>query len=190
MEGTVRVLTGQEIVRHRFVPGYWMLEPSQSGYKIVEIADAELMVLIVSLSEIGSGSQHLHASAVQHLYKWVLFKLAGNSKEKTLIEFLKYVRDWGPLGMEPLFQGLVEVLLQLGLENQEHVIFEFYADNWGIRNNWHGRLLAVRILEVLATKKAHTALNAIFDYVKKREIEPEELDLICRAMRRISERQA
>jgi len=186
--GTVRVLTDGGLVQFRFDPGYWMLEPCQSGYKIVPISDPELMVLIVSLSEIGSGNQRRYGSAMQHLHQWVGLKLGGKSKEQTLIEFLKYVRDWGPLGMEPLFHGLGEMLRQLELQNQEHVIFEFYADNWGVRNNWHGRLLAVRILEVLATKKAASALNAIYDYVKNRSIEAEELDIIIRAMRCMPEK--
>lgn len=187
VEGTVSVLAGGELLQFRFEPGYWMLEPNRSGYNIVAIDDTELMVLIVSLSEIGSGKQSLYESAMQHLQQWVLFKLGGKSRERTLIEFLKYVRDWGPLGMEPLFRGLSEVLQRLGLENQEHVIFEFYADNWGVRNNLHGRLLALRILEVLATQKARAALNAIFDYVINRDIEAEELELIGQVILRMSE---
>ena len=98
-------MAGGELVEYRFEPGYWMLEPAQAGYNIVAIADTELMVLIVSLSEIGSGNQRLYASAMQHLQQWVRFKLKGKSKEQTLIAFLKYVRDWGPLGMDPLFRG-------------------------------------------------------------------------------------
>lgn len=187
VEGTVRVLAGGELTSFRFEPGYWMLEPNQSGYKIVAIRDTDLMVLIVSLSEIGSGNQRLYLAAMQHLQQWILFKLTGKNKEQTLIEFLKYVRDWGPLAMEPLFRGLGEMLQRLGLENHEHVIFEFYADNWGVHNNWHGRLLAVKILEVLATKKAQSALHAIFDYVKNRSTEPEELDLICRVIDKLFE---
>ena len=167
-----------------------MLEPGATGYKIVAIADTELMGLIVSLSELGSGNQRLYASALQHLHQWVQLKLEGKSREQMLIGLLKYVRDWGPLGMTPLFRGLSEILARLGLADQEHVIFEFYADNWGVRNNWHGRLLAVRILEVLATQRACTALNSIFDYVKNRSIEPEEMDLIRQASSRMAKRAA
>ena len=186
VEGRVRVLVGGELASFRFEPGYWMLESNQSGYKIVAIHDAELMILIVSLSEIGSGKQRLYLSAMHHLQQWILFKLAGKSKEQMLLGLLKYVRDWGPLAMEPLFRGLAEMLQRLGLEHQEHVIFEFYADNWGVYNNWHGRLLALKILEVLATDKAQSALHAIFDYVKNRSTEPEEFDLICRIIDKLS----
>ena len=183
--GTVRVLAGEELVQYRFEPGYWMLEPGQSGYKIVPIADAELMVLIVSLSEIGSGNQRLYDSAMQHLRQWVLFKIKEKDREQTLLRLLKYVRDWGPLAMDPLFRGLTDMLQQLGLGNQEHVIYEFYADNWGVHDNWNGRLLAIKILDALATRRAHTALNSIFDFVKNRNIEAEELELIQRVIRRI-----
>jgi len=186
VQGTVSVLAGRELLRYRFEPGYWMLEPSQTGYKIVPIADTELMVLIVSLSEIGSGNPLLYTSAMQHLDQWVNFKIKEKTPEQTLIKFLKYVRDWGPLAMNPLFRGVSEMLRRLGLEGQEHVIYEFYADNWGVRNNWHGRLLAVRTLEALATQRAQAALNSIFDFVKNRDIEAEELDLICRVIRRMS----
>ena len=132
VEGTVRVLIGKEIVQHRFVPGYWMLEPSQSGYKIIDIADAELMVLIVSLSEIGSGSQHLHASATQHLYQWVLFKLAGESKDKILIEFLKYVRDWGTLGNGTAFsRGWLKFCCNLGWKIRNMLFLSFTLTTGG-----------------------------------------------------------
>lgn len=188
VEGSVSVLTGGESTGYGFEPGYWMLEPGATGYKIVAIADTELMGLIVSLSELGSGNQRLYASALQHLHQWVQLKLEGKSREQTLIGLLKYVRDWGPLGMTPLFRGLSEILARLGLADQEHVIYEFYADNWGVRNNWHGRLLAVRILEALATQRACTALNSIFDYVKNRSIEPEEMDLIRQASSRMAKR--
>lgn len=182
IDGTIRVLAGGKLLQLGFDPGYWMLEPGHAGFKVVPISDPELMVLIVSLSEIGSGSQRRYANAVRHLTQWTMLKLGGKSKQQMLLKLLRYVRDWGPLRMEPLFPGLVDVLKQLDLEGQEQVIFEFYADHWGVHGNWQGRLLAVKLLQTLATSRAASALNAIFDYVKNRDMEAEEIDVIRQAL--------
>lgn len=186
VEGTVSVLAGRRLVRFRFDPGYWMLEPGPSGFKTVPISDPELMVLIVSLSEIGSGSQRHYATALRHLKQWTMLKLGGKNKEQMLLELLRYVRDWGPLRMEPLFPGLGDVLKLLDLEGLEHVIFEFYADNWGVHGSWQGRLLAVKMLETLATGRAAAALSMLYDYVKNRDIDAEEMATIHRAINRLS----
>ena len=186
--GTVRILTGAGVAPFGFDPGYWMLEPDTTGYKVVAIRNPELMVLIVSLSELGSGTLRLRKSAVEHLCRWVSLKLGGRSKERMLLTLLRYVRDWGPLGLEPLYSGLKEVLLCLELTHQEQVIFEFFADNWGIHNNWHGRLLAIKMLEALATERAESALFTISHYLRNRPTETEELDLIRRVISRIAQR--
>lgn len=178
VEGTVRVLWGEAIVTVGFEPGYWMLESGNNGYRIVPIRDNDLMVLIVSLSEIGTGNSETYAGAVEHLWQWVNFHFGQQGPEPTMLMLLKYVRDWGPLGMLPLYGGLVEVLERLRVPDKESILFESYADHWGVRDNRNGRLLAVRTLEALGTDVSRSALREILIYVRNRGLEPEELSLI------------
>ncbi|MCP4408178.1 MAG: hypothetical protein GY807_10540 [Gammaproteobacteria bacterium] len=187
VEGYTRVLWSRDIRRMRFDPIYWMLEPTNSSCKVVAIKDHKLMVMIVSLSEIGSGNMRLYDRAVRRLVEWVGTELVNLNPEKTLLKFLSIVRDWGPLNMNPLFHGLKEVLERLQIEDQERIIFDFYADNWGLRNNRQGRLLAVKTLEALATAKARRALHEILVLVKNQEVEPQERLLIRYAIRGITE---
>jgi len=91
---------------------------------------------------------------------------------------LRYIRNWAPLSMEPLYGGLVEILDRLGIDNKERVLFEYYADHWGVRDDKNGRLLAVRTLEALGTDASRSALREILTYVRNRVLEPGELALI------------
>ncbi len=178
VEGTLRVLRGDAVVSVEFEPGYWMLEPGQDGYRVVAIRDNDLMVLIVSLSEIGSGSRETHAGAVENLWQWSSFHCGQQEPESAMLVLLRYVRKWGPLGMAPLYGGLVEILNRLGVVGKERILFELYADHWGVWNNKNGRLLVVRTLEALHTAASRSALREILSYVKHRGLEREELALV------------
>ncbi|MCU7931892.1 MAG: hypothetical protein KZQ90_13910 [Candidatus Thiodiazotropha sp. (ex Codakia rugifera)] len=178
VEGTAKVLWDQHIVRVKFAPLYWMIEPKNSSYNVVAIRDTELAMLIVSLSEIGSGNRQVYSKAVERLEEWVTIKSQRKGTEQALLHFLISIRDWGPLGMEPLYPGLKDVMERLPLQDKERVLFEFYADNWGVRNNRNGRLLTVKILQALSTEKAFFTLTAISKYVKNQAVLPEELAVI------------
>jgi len=182
VDGVARILCSGEIKRMKFEPVYWMLEPKDTKYHVVAIHDNDLMVLIVSLSSIGSGNKLVYKKSIRQLEDWVAFKLGRKHPEKMALELLRYVRDWGPLRMDPLFYGLKEVLERLHVPDQERIHFEFYADNSGVVDNRHGRLLAVNMLKAVGTGKARVALNAIYDYTKNQNIQPEELELIQRAI--------
>lgn len=178
VEGTVRILSGGEIKRVKFEPVYWMLEPRDGKYHVVAIYDNDLMVLIVSLSSIGSGNTLVYRKSISQLEDWITFKLGRKHPEKIALNVLRYVRDWGPLRMQPLFNGLREVLERSHIPDQERIYFEFYADNSGVVDNRHGRLLAVNMLQAVGTEKARVALNAIYDYSENQNIQPQELDHI------------
>jgi len=182
VDGTARILWGGGIKRMKFEPVYWMLEPRDSHYHVVAIYDNDLMVLIVSLSSIGSGNKSVYSQSIRQLEDWIAFKLGRKHPEKIALDFLRYVRDWGPLRMEPLFYGLREVLERLHISDQERIHFEFYADNSGVADNRYGRLLAVNMLKAVGTEKARVALNAIYDFTKNQNIQPEELERIQRAI--------
>ena len=182
VDGAARILWGGEIKRMKFEPVYWMLEPRDTKYHVVAIYDNDLMVLIVSLSSIGSGNKLVYSKSIRQLEDWIAFKLGRKHPEKIALNFLRYVRDWGPLRMDPLFYGLREVLERLHVPDQERMHFEFYADNSGVVDNRYGRLLAVNMLKALGTEKARVALNTIHDYTKNQNIQPEELELIQRAI--------
>lgn len=181
-DGTARILWGGEIKRMKFEPVYWMLEPRDTMYHVVAIYDNDLMALIVSLSSIGSGNKLVYSNAIAQLEEWIAYKLGRKNPEKITLELLRYVRDWGPLRMEPLFSGLIEVIERLQIPDQERIHFEFYADNCGVGDNRYGRLLAVSMLEAVGTEKARVALNAIYEYTRNQNIAPEELELIQRAI--------
>ena len=93
-------------------------------------------------------------------------------------ELLGYIRDWGPLGMEPLYRGLKDVFEQLQVADLERELFDFVADNWGVRSNRNGRVLAFKLLGTLQTDPAKAALQAIYELVRYRGVAGEELDLI------------
>ena len=90
--------------------------------------------------------------------------------------------------MQPLYMGLKTVLQRLGVTGQERILFDFYGDNWGLRDNWHGRLLAVKLLEALGTEQACLALETIYGYVKYRDVEPKELRMLEAASNRGKDR--
>ncbi len=188
IDGTVSVLVNRDIRQMKFEPVYWMLERGEHGYHIVAINSNELMVLIVSLSEIGSGNEQIYDKMIARLTDWVRLSFKGKSQERAMLAFLVYVRDWGPLGMEPLYRGLKDVLTRLNITGAERILFDFYADNWGLRDNRHGRLLAVKTLEALETHEAHRALEAISAHTKSQNIPPEESQLIRNAIRSYEEK--
>ncbi len=185
-DDTIRIADDNAIQRVSFEPGYWMLEPQGSKYDVVAIHDNDLMVLIVSLSSVGSGKQRVYEKSIQQLEDWIAFNLRSKNPERLALELLRYVRDWGPLRMQPLFPGLVDVLQRLHIPNQEKILFDFYADNFGMSDNRNGRLLAVSMLQALGTDKARAALNTIYDYSKNREIKPAELRRIQNAIQAVS----
>ncbi len=76
---------------------------------------------------------------------------------------------------------------KLGIVDAERILFDFYADNWGPRDNQNGRLLAVKTLEALRTAKARRALEAISAYVKNQKISSEELKMVRSAVRTCAE---
>ncbi|MBT3041560.1 MAG: hypothetical protein KME67_01775 [Candidatus Thiodiazotropha sp. (ex Codakia orbicularis)] len=188
IDGTARVLVNRDIRQMKFEPVYWMLERGSDGYHIVAINSNELMVLIVSLSEIGSGNEQIYEKMIARLTDWVRFRFKGKSQEHTMLAFLVYVRDWGPLGMEPLYRGIKDVLTRLDITGAERILFDFYADNWGLRDNRHGRLLVIKTLEVLETQDAHRALEAISAHTQSQNIPPEESQLIRNAIRTYKEK--
>ena len=182
VDGVARILWGGEIRRMKFEPIYWMLEPRDSKCHVVPIYDNDLMVLIVSLSSIGSGNKVVYRKSIKQLEGWIAFKMGRKQPEKAAYEFLRYVRDWGPLRMDPLFYGLSEILDKLHVPDQERLYFEFYADNSGVTDNRYGRLLAISMLKAVGTEKARGALRAIHDYTKNHNIPHQELELIRRAI--------
>lgn len=189
VDGTARVLLGRKIERMKFEPGYWMLEPTDTKHNVVAIYDNDLMALIVSLSSIGSGNRLVYNQAIGQLEEWIAIKLGRRHPEKTTLAFLRYVRDWGPLRMEPLFYGLKEVLERLQIPGQEKIYFEYYADNCGVGENRFGRLLAMNMLEAMGTRKARVALIEIYKLSKNQDIQPEELKLIKKAIRAVAHKE-
>ena len=189
VDGTVRVLLGGKIERMKFEPVYWMLEPTDTKHNVVAIYDNGLMALIVSLSSIGSGNRLVYNQAIGQLEEWIAFKLGRRNPEETTLAFLRYVRDWGPLRMEPLFYGLKEVLERMQVPGQENIYFEYYADNCGVGENRFGRLLAMSMLEAMGTRKARVALIEIYKLSKNQDIQPEELKLIKKAIRAVAHKQ-
>lgn len=178
VQGVLRVLRGNAIVPVGFEPGYWMLDPGAEGYRVVAIRDNDLMVLIVSLSEIGSGKEATYAKSVDHLWQWVGFHCGRLDPESAMLRLLRYVREWGPLAMTPLYRGLVEILERLEVQDRERILFEYFADQVGVRDNRNGRLLAVRTLAALETDGSRAALREILSYVRNRGYEPAEIAMI------------
>ena len=188
VDGTIRVLLGGKIERMKFEPVYWMLEPTDTKHNVVAIYDNELMALIVSLSSIGSGNELVYNQAIGQLEEWIAFKLGRRHPENTTLAFFRYVRDWGPLRMEPLYYGLKEVLERLQIPDLEKICFEYYADNCGVGDNRFGRLLAVKMLETMATPKARVALIEIYKFSRNQDIQLEELKWIKKAIRTVAHR--
>jgi hypothetical protein len=178
VEGTIRVNRGDDVARMGFEPGYWLLKPDGGAYRQVAICQDELMALIVSLSEIGSVDPEVQRRAVEHLWDWVRFHLSGEIPERALRRLLHYVKDWGPLDLVPLYTGLKIVVARLGVRDSEQILFDFYADHWGVRSNRDARLLAIRTLDALGTDAARSALCDLLAYARNRVLDPDELDLL------------
>jgi hypothetical protein len=178
VEGTIRVNRGDHVVQMGFEPGYWLLEPTGGGYRQVAIRQDDLMALIVSLSELGSGDPEVQRRAVEHLWDWVRFHLSGDIPERALRRLLHYVKDWGPLDLVPLYKGLKVVVERLGVRDSEQILFDFYADHWGVRSNRDARLIAIRTLDAMDTEAARSALCDLLAYARNRVLDPDELDLL------------
>ena len=187
VDGTIEVLSNDNVVSARFQPHYWIIAPGNEARRITAIKDTELAMVIVSLSELGTGNPDLYETAIRRIIEWLNFKQQKRSPEITLLTFLIYIRDWGPLGMEPMFGGIKEILNQSRISGVERILFDFYADNWGVRNNKNGRMIAIKILEAFGTKKALFTLMSISDYVRNHAIPPEEMTLIERAINALKE---
>jgi len=187
VEGTVKVLGKRSFKRMIFKPVFWMFEPENDSYNLIKIDDINLMSLIVSLSEMGSGNPRLYDNAVKRIQEWIGFNINRRNPESVMLVFLRYVTKWGPLGMSPLFHGLCEIFKELKVSNQEKLLYDFYADNWGVRNNPHGRLLVVKSLEAMGTKKAGVALESIFKYIQNQNIQADELNMVQQAIVSVSQ---
>ncbi len=184
--GSIRFLWRNALVTMQFDPGYWMLEKTDEGYRVLAIRDDALLQLIVSLSEIGGKEEALRKEAIQQLWEWVEFHRGSMDLELRMLDLLCHIRDWGPVGKPELYPGLGEVLERLQVRRKEKILFEFFADNWGIRDNRNGRLLAIGLLEQLGTDAAGAALWELLRYARNRTSDPEELALIQGAAQRIS----
>jgi hypothetical protein len=178
VEGAIRVRCGDELACVGFEPGYWMLEPLASGYRQVAICKDELMVLIVSLSEIGSGNAETHRRAVEHLWTWVSFHLGRQEPVRALRRLVQVVKEWGPLSLAPLYQGLKVIVQRLEIPDAEQILFELYADHWGVHGDRDARVVVIKTLDALGTEAARSALCDLFAYVRNRVLDPEERALL------------
>ena len=178
VEGTVRVACGTRIARVQFDPVFWLLETSGAGLRSVPIQSTRLMGLIVPLFDLGRGDPRVFDSAVDRLQRWAELNLSDRKPFQPVFPFLRSIQRWGPLGMESMFRGVGMVLERLQVREPERYLFDFFAENWGVRGNRRARLLAVRLLEALGTEPARAALSAIFDLVRHQGIAAEELELI------------
>ncbi len=179
VEGQVKIACGSNIVRVGFEPVFWLLEANHRGFSSVPIKSNKLMGLIVSLFDIGSGNSSITESAVTRLRQWVEHNIGAEKPFTGMGKFLRYVRDWGPLGMEPLYQGIRDVINQLQIDEPERELFEFVADNWGIWSNRNGRLLAIKLLDTLNTEPSKAALETIYKFVQQHgDVVGEELAFI------------
>lgn len=187
VDGVVRILVGNGITPVRFQPQYWILDPRSGTRRVTPIRDTELAMLLVSLSELCGGSASAHEKAVDRLAQWAAHKKQKKSGEQILVELLMRIRDWGPTGEGPMCAGIKELLQRLDIAGQERILFEFYAENWGVRNNPNGRKIAINLLRALATKKALFTLEAILEFVRNQAIPQEEVNSIEHAIDQVAE---
>jgi hypothetical protein len=178
VEGKIIIACGRTVARVGFDPEFWLLEATIQGFRPVLIKTTKLMGLIVSLFEIGSGNPRVAGIAATRLCQWAEHNIGSEKPFTGTRKLLGYIRDWGPLGMEPLYQGLRDVFEQLQVADLERELFDFVADNWGVRSNRNGRVLAVKLLGAMNTAPAKAALQAIYELVRYGGIAEEELDLI------------
>ena len=182
VEGTIGILVGDGMESVRFQPQYWILDLRSSTRRVTPIRDTELAMLLVSLAELSSDRPATHEKAVDRLEQWATHKKQKRSGEQLLVELLIRIRDWGPAGAESMFAGVTELLRRLDIAGQERILFEFYAENWGVRNNPAGRRIAVNLLQALATKKARFTLEAILEFVRNQAVGEDEVAGIRRAI--------
>ncbi len=182
VEGMVRVSCGAKIARVQFDPVYWLLEATGLTFRPVPIRSNKLMGLIVPLFDLGRGDPRVFDSAVDRVQRWAELNLDDRKPFRQVLPFLRHITRWGPLGMKPAFRGIVLTLERLQVPEIEQHLFDFFADNWGVWGNRNGRLLAVRLLEALATERAKAALKTIIELVRNQEIAADELDLIRTAV--------
>jgi hypothetical protein len=182
IEATVRIACGMKVARVPFEPAYWLLEATADGFRPVPIQSNKLMGLIVALFDLGSDEPAVSANAVDRLQQWAELNLDSKKPFRRVSLLLRYIRDWGPLGRKPMFAGVVLVLQRLQVQEPARHLFDFFADNWGVRNNPSGRLLAVRLLEALADERSQRALLAILELVNNQDIAPRELDRLHAAI--------
>ncbi len=178
VEGEVRIACGKTISRVSFEPVFWLLEATDHGFRPVPIKTNKLTGLIVSLFDMGSGNPTVMGKAVADLCQWAEYNIGHEKPFTGTRKLLVNIRDWGPLEMEPLYQGIKEVFKLLEVADLERELFDFVADNWGIRNNRNGRILAVKLLAALNTNQAKAALHAVYELVRFGGIDEEELELI------------
>ncbi len=178
VEGKVRIACGRTIAQVDFDPVFWLLEATIQGFRPVPIKTNKLMGLIVSLFEIGSGSPHVARIAATDLRQWVEHNVGSEKPFAGTRELLGYIRDCGPLGMEPLYEGIKDLIEQLQVADFERELFDFVADNWGVRSSRNGRMLAAKLLATLNTDRAKAALQALYRLVRNAGLAAEELDLI------------
>lgn len=178
VENLIRVRRGGVLISMRFEPGYWLLEPVANGYRQVAICRDELMTLIVSLSEIGSEDAEVHRRGVEHLWSWVRFHLGEQQPQRALKRLIQAVKDWGPLALAPLYTGLQEIIERLQIPDQEQILFDLYADHWGLRGDPSIRLILLHLLVALDTEAARSALQDLSDYTRNRSLEPAEFALL------------
>ncbi len=182
VEATVRIACGEKVARVPFEPVCWLLEDTPEGFRPVPIQSNKLMGLIVALFDLGSDEPGVFANAVNRLQQWAELNLDSRKPFRRVSLFLRYIRDWGPLGRTPMFLGVVLALQRLQVQEPARHLFDFFADNWGVRNNPSGRLLAVRLLEALADERSQGALQAILELASNQNIAPRELELIHAAI--------
>ena len=185
VEGTIGILVGDGMESVRFQPQYWILDLRSSTRRVTPIRDTELAMLLVSLAELSSDRPATHEKAVDRLEQWATHKKQKRSGEQLLVELLIRIRDWGPAGAESMFAGVTELLRRLDIAGQERILFEFYAENWGVRNNPAGRRIAVNLLQALATKKARFTLEAILEFVRNQAVGEDEVAGIRRAINHV-----
>jgi hypothetical protein len=178
VEGMVRVSCGVRIARLRFDPVCWLLEETGPTFRPLQIKNTKLMGLIVPLFDLGRGDPQVFDAAVDRLQSWAELYLDDRKPFRSELRLLRYLTRWAPLRMDPMFGGVGLVLERLQVPDIERQLYDFFVDNRGVRGDRNARVLAVRLLEALATERAKAALKAINELVRNQGITADELDLV------------